>query len=148
MALNIEADAAEAWRLIRGAAINAKRYAQAYSAELSAGDAILERVFEMYRNLYNIRQQIEAEKTITGLVEYVQIVRNDPAYDVLTDINAMTSAMQSALTWIDNNAAGLSLNGDTALNFLDSGSVVANRFTPTQTSGLRNQLDGIVAAIS
>lgn len=147
MALETTNDAAESWRLIRGAAINAKRLAQTFSAELSASSVTIERVFEMYRQFKNMRAQIETEKTTAGLVEFVKLVRNDSAYDVTADINAATAAVQAALDWVDANASGIALTGDTASNYLASGSVVSNRFTPAQTSGLRDQLADIVTSI-
>lgn len=147
MAISTTNDAAESWRLIRGAAANARRFAQAYSAELSAGNVTLERVFEMYRALTNIRNQIETEKVTAGLAAYVKVVKDDVLYDVTPDINAVSAAIASVLTWVDGAADSLTLDGDTAANYLVSGSVVSNRFTPGQTAGLRTQLAGIVAAI-
>lgn len=147
MPLSTVNDAAESWRLIRGAAANAKRFAQAYSAELAGGDAKLERVFDMYRNLRNIRNQINAEGATSGLVDFVKLVRGDAAYDVSADIAAVLTAIDACLTWVDTNASGLNLSGDSAANYLNTGSVVTNRFTPQQTSGLRTRLDAVVASI-
>lgn len=148
MALLATIDAAEAWKTIRGNAKSIVINVPAINSELATSDVRLERIFEIYRVLKNSRDQLESLKLTDNLTAYVADVLNAPAYDVVAEISAVTAAQQSVLDWIDTNANGLSLTGDTAANYLANGSAVTNRFTPAQTAALRTLLEAVANSIT
>jgi hypothetical protein len=143
MALEIGSDAAEAWRTIKSNAKQQRINLPIFHAALAAGDVTIEYVFEVYRQIRNSRNQLETLKATSGLNQYVQTIRNDPVYDATAAVTAVTDAQLAALNWIDSNASGISLTGDSAENALVNNSVASNRFTAVQTSDLRALLVAI-----
>ena len=148
MPLEIGIDTVEAWRIIKGNANAIKNNAPGMITFLANNDVRLEYIFEIYKLVKESQLQLDEMKTVSGLVDYVKTARNDPVYDVVAQITALTAAQQLILDWIDSNAAGLSLTGDSAANALANKSVVTNRFTPTQTSQLQVRLQNMLSTIS
>lgn len=150
MSLEVGTDAAEAWRIIRGNGFNLKTSViPPMLAALSSGAVTLEYIiFTVYRGLSNHRTQLESLKTTQGLNAYVQDIRATPAYDAVTSITSVTAALQLCLDWIDANASGFTLTGDSASNALASGSVLTNRFSAAQTAQLRTRMQAVLDAIS
>lgn len=148
MALESTTDAAEAWRVIRGNAKAQRAQVSAFIITLNAGDVTLETVLEMYRVIYNSMNQLNTLAATANLNSYVQSTSGNGTYDAAAEIAAVTALQQACLTWIDTNAAGLSLTGDTAANWLSSGSVVSNRFGKPATAGLRAAMQDVVDAIA
>ena len=115
---------------------------------LAAGGVTVEYViFSVYKRLKEHYDQLEAMKVTAGLNEYVQLARGNPAYDVVAAINTVTAAISAANTWIDTNASGLNLTGDSAANAIANDSVASNRFSAAQTLALRNLLTAVTDAI-
>ena len=148
MAIETQTDAAEAWKIIRTNASNLKQWLTAEHAELASSDVTLESVVAIYRRLRDHRLQLVAMSAVENINAYVQDMRNDQTYDAVAQVTAVTDAINAALSWVDNNASGLTLTGDTASNAIANGSIVTNRFTPAQTSGLRSAMVTIGAAIN
>ena len=148
MALQTAADAAEAWKVIRGNARTQRLQVQAMISQLASNDVTLEEVIGMYRVISNSRNQLEELKTTQNLVAYVQATLGSATFNAVTEIETVTAAQANALTWIDNNASGLNLTGDTAANAIANNSVATNRFSPAQTANLRTAMQAIADAIS
>jgi len=147
MALVTNTDAAEAWRIIKVNAKNIKNNIPQINSNLSAGGITLEYVIDIYRAVRDSMTQLTSLKTTTNLTAYVSDVLNDQTYDVVAQIDAVTNAEQNVLNWIDTNAGGLSLSGDTAENAIANGSVVTNRFSAAQTAPLRDLLTSVYDAV-
>tara|TARA_S200002703_G_C3592684_1_gene182031 strand:- start:55 stop:501 length:447 start_codon:yes stop_codon:yes gene_type:complete len=147
MALETAIEANKAWEKTKATALNFKRNIPSNKTRLSTGDTTLETVFAMYETLQNARNALLDLSGTAELDAFVQTLPGRSAYVATTQITAVTDAMLTAMNWIDNNAASLSLTGDTAANWLGSGSVVTRRFTAGQLSALRGFLDDIDAEI-
>jgi len=147
MAMQVTLTAADAWRQAVGVAVGLRNNLPGWGAQLSAENHTVEQIFGLYSNLKKSRDALENYKTAPNLTAHVADLLGQPAYDAVAEINAVTSAIQDAMDWVDTNASGLSLNGDTAANWLASGSVASNRFGPPATAGLRALLTAIEATI-
>lgn len=139
---------ARAWTTITANAVTQARQLAGFIAQLNAGDVTLETVLGMYRIIYNSRNQLEDLKLTGNLNSYVQTLKADGSYDAVAEITAFTTLQQACLDWIDTNAAGLNLTGDSAANWLVSGSVASNRFTKPQTAQLRTNMQAVVDYVS
>jgi len=149
MAIESATDAQEAWNVIRRNAKQIKLLIAGMKSTLSAGGVTVEYVFDqVYRPILNSMSQLNTLAATTNLNAYVQSVTGNGSYSATTEIAGVTAAQQNALDWINTNAGGLSLTGDTATNYIANGSIASNRFSGAQTSSLRTLLDAITAEIN
>ncbi len=105
-------------------------------------------MFQVYRSVLDSKNLLLAEAGTTGLDLYVQDVRNDAGYVATAELVLIDTAFQDILDWIDTNASGLSLTGDSAANATLLGSVVTNRFSAAILSPLRTLFVTAVALIN
>ncbi len=149
MAIESSIDAAEAWNVVRRNAKQIKLLIAGMNTMLSAGGVTVEQIFDqVYRPILNSMNQLNTFAATTNLDAYVQSLTGNVLYSATTEIAAVTSAQQDVLDWIDTNASGLSLAGDTAANYLSNGSIATNRFSAAQTSQLRTRLSTVMASIN
>lgn len=148
MAIDTNIDPAEAWELVRKTSKNLKTLLTGYHADLLAGDITLENVFNMYRRMEAHQTQLNELAVVPNLNDYVQSVLNNPGYNAVAEIGALNAEIDTALLWIDTNASGLNLTGDSASNWGLSGSTVTNRFSAAQTADLRTAMVAIGALIT
>lgn len=141
-------DPAEAWRIIR---LNARQIAlniPVLISEISKGNITIERIFAIYMLIKNSRDQLTALADAPHLSTYVSGIMQDAEYDILAEISETTEAMSAAMNWVNTNANGLQLNGDTAENYIIKQSIVTNRFNAVQLSGFTTLLQNINNTIS
>lgn len=149
MAIESTLDAAEAWSIIRRNAKQIKTLIVGMKVTLQAGGVTVEYVFDgVYRPLLNSKNQLDTLALTANLNTYVRDVTGNALYDVVSEIADTSAAIQACLDWIDTNAGGLALTGDTATNYIANGSVATNRFNAGATSGLRTLLDAVTAGIN
>jgi hypothetical protein len=104
-------------------------------------------MYQLYKRLQEDQTVMNQLASTTGLDTFVSDILNDGAYVATSELALISTAIDDAKSWIDTNAAGLSLTGDTAANALLNGSTVTNRFTPAQTAALQTELSEIRALI-
>ena len=148
MALETASDPVQAWQQAKATAKQFRIQVPGINARLAAGGITVEQVVDVYRVTLNAQTQINAMALVSGLDAYVQTSPGKGAYVATAEIAAVSAAMQTALNWMNTNAAGLNLIGDSMANAMTTGSVATNRFGAGATSQLRTHLSAIEAAIS
>lgn len=148
MALETGTDPAEAWEGVKKTALQFKAQVPGMNATLSTGGVRVEDVQNIYRVVLNAMAALNVYAAVSGLDVYVATLPGKATYVATTEIGAVTTAMQTALTWMDTNASGLSLTGDTFANAISLGSIATNRFGAGATSQLRTDLTAIADAIN
>lgn len=147
MALNITNDPASNWALIKGLARSIKSLCDDMASRMAAQDVTIEYLaFTVYKILKTQRDQL-VDLNIDGLNEYASSIRG-VSVDVEADIGVVIASIDDALSWMDTNASGLSLTGDTFANALANDSVTTRRFTPAQTGPLQTRLIAISGGIT
>lgn len=147
MSLETSTEAPEAWKTIRGAARQYRINIPRMKTILSSGATKLEEVVEVYERTANAKSQLDDLATTAGLDAYVQTILGREAFVATTRVAAVTAAMQAALNWMDTNASGLNLTGDTIANAIANRSVVTQRWNAAALSALRALLDDIETEI-
>lgn len=148
MALETTVDASEAWNLIRRNASNIKGLSAQARSILQAGGVTIEFVFkEIAFRIDNSMAQLTSLAATPGLDAYVSVSLGKTGYVATSEVAAVTSKQAAILSWIDTNAAGLNLSGDTYMNWKSNGSVATNRFGAGATAGLRTLLSEMEALI-
>jgi hypothetical protein len=147
MALATGTDPQDAWSQTKKTARQFRIQVPAMNARLLAGGVSVDDVIDIYRVVKNAQTQLAAQAVVTGLNAYVQTLPGKSGYNAVAEIGVVTSAMQAVLDWIDTNASGLSLTGDTAANAIANGSIATNRFGAGATAALRANLSAIESAI-
>lgn len=100
-------------------------------------------IYQVYKRLDDDQTTMNALAAVPGLDAFVQDLVNNGTYVATTELAAISTAIDTAKTWLDTNIGGLSLTGDTASNALTNGSVATNRFTSVQTAQLQTDLEAI-----
>ena len=144
MALSTEQTPDEVWTQIRQYARNLKAFAASRSTEFSAGTT-RERVLRVYTTLIAYEVQLNARKDVPGLREYVRMLKNDPANDVVADVVATLAALS---TVIDNIFAIFPKSGNAPLVMtMTRAGVEDKNLTATQLSGVITDLDAVANGI-
>lgn len=82
---------------------------------------------------------------VPGIATYAEAQEGDPTYDVAAEFNAMTAAIDDAITWI---LAAVPVSGGFVLmEQWTAGGVSVRTFSTAQTAGLRAELDALIATI-
>jgi hypothetical protein len=100
-------------------------------------------VFSTLDQLSGVITNLNTYKSITGLNAYATANIPNYAGTLTTDIAAIVTAAQAAITWVVTNASGAiwyTLNAD--------GTRALATFTPTQTAGWQTALTALVATIN
>lgn len=149
MALDTAVSPAEAWDVIRRNAVNMKALSAQMRAALQAGNVTVEYVFkEVAFRIDNSMAQLNALAATAGLDTYVSVALGKVGYVATSEVAAVTAKQAEVLSWINANAAGLSLSGDSYSNWKANGSVASNRFGAAATAPLRallTQLEALIA---
>jgi hypothetical protein len=148
VAITSGSEPSDAWLQIKRTAKQFAIQVPGFNSRLSAGDVKIEDIVDIYRQVLNSKNQLDTNAAITGLDAYVSTLPGKSAYVATSEVAAVTTLMQDALDWMDINAAGLSLTGDTMANAIANGSVATNRFSAGATSALRSILASIGALVS
>lgn len=116
--------------------------------QVQTSDTDYGRIQAIYYTLKNADDRLDELKVTPGLATYAEEQEDDPAYDFQAEAQAMLVAITDAMTWIDTNipVTNRSLK---AIDQWESGAtIVADFFTPAQTSGLQTLLQAVTDSIS
>jgi len=140
--------AAEAYRQIKNNAVQLRANAQSIATKLASGNVEYEYLRDVYNTLSRSKDQLALLRATQGIVQYAKDQEEDVNYAVKTEINALTSAIGDALTWMRTNVPRsvqvLALNEWQDL----SKSLIVEVMTPAETAGLVTELNKITTAIS
>jgi len=136
----------EAYRIVKGAAVQLKANLQGINTRLSASGADYDFLREIYRTLARANNQFDNLKTTPGLAAYATEQENDVSYNVVTEFTTMQAAISSALSWMDTNVP-TSVTVKTPNQWADGETLISNTFTAAQTAGLRTALSAVISAI-
>ena len=114
-------------------------------SQLAAEPASSAVLLQLYSNLGQWRDQLNAIAAIPGLTALAQEEEANPGYDIVAEIGIVVSAITGAITWIDANFPAA--NGYILFAEISGGTVTYRNFTSTQTAPLRTLLQSVVDAI-
>jgi len=135
----------DAYAIVKRAAVQLKINLQGFNTTMQAGNINYEFLQGVYMTLKRADDQFDNLKTTPGLAAYAADQENDQTYDVAAEFNAMQSAINAAINWLNSNIP-TSVTAKTPDTW-DGGVIIANEFTPAQTAGLRTQLTNVINAI-
>lgn len=138
----------QAYNQIKSTAWTLRQQCTSIIARLSAENANYEFIHGIYMTVKRAKDSIDAKKTVPGLADYAQAQEDDPAYNVVTEAQAMLATCQAVLNWMDANVPVTNITLKPVSTWSDDGIIISNTFTPAQTASLRTALQTIVDAIS
>ena len=136
----------EAYRIVKGAAVQLKLNLQSMNSYLAANGADYDYLRNIYRTLERADAQFDNLKSTPGILQYAKDQEAEPAYDISAEFTTMQAAISDALTWMDGNVP-TNVTAKAPADWGD-GSLISNTFTPAQTSGLQTELAAVIATIS
>lgn len=119
-----------------------KTYCQQVHDQTAAGAVSGNVAIALHERLIADRARFLAIRDIPGMAAYAQEQENDAGYNVATEFNAMVAAIEAVRDWIITN-----VNTTGWVTFSTSG-VATKTFSSGATSGLRTQLNALIATIS
>jgi hypothetical protein len=137
----------EAYRIVKGAAVQLKANLQGMNVQLAAADAGYEFLRDIYRTLSRADAQMNLLAATPGIAAYAQAQENDAQYDVVAEFLAMQAAINDAIGWMDTNVPTSGITATSPAGWTDGGSMIATVFTSAQTEPLRTALQAVVATI-
>lgn len=115
---------------------------------MAANGATYPYLRDIYLTLVRANNQFNALKVAPGLAQYAKDQENDQAYDVVAEFNAMQTALQSVLTWMETNVPITNRSVAPVADWANEQTIqIANIFTASQTSGLRTEMAALIATI-
>lgn len=108
-------------------------------------------IIETERLLRQYRAIFVKSAGVSGIGAYAQSQLGSPSLDVVAELNGIIAAIDGVTAWIRSNipvgTAGAA--GYLLIQTWPAGQEPAFRtFTPTQTAGLRTQLDALIATVA
>ena len=137
---------ANAYNLVKRAAVQLKINCQSFVTTLQTSGADYDFLRGIYLTLTRAREQFDTLKTTPGLAAYAQSQEDDPTYDVASEFVSMLAAIDAATAWMDANVP-TNVTAKTPPNWDDSESMISDTFSTGATTGLRTQLDAVIAEI-
>jgi len=113
-----------------------QQFAQKLAGSISANDAL-----QFANFLRTIIPQLQQCAAVPGIQAFAQAQYSDSTYDVGTEFTTMMSAIQSVLTWLENNIPSNAVS-------VTSAKVTYSSFTPAQTAPLLTLVNDVVATIN
>jgi hypothetical protein len=132
---------------IKRTAASLKLNVDAWIPELNANGADYGFIQGIYLGLVNADNKIDELKVTPGLAAYAADQEDDQAYDFQAETQATLAAITDAFTWIDTN---IPITGRTLKPIPDwdgASTIVADTFSPAQTSGLQTNLQAVTDSI-
>ncbi len=104
-------------------------------------------VHNLVQNIKNTRAVLVAARDTPGMRAYVRDQLNDPAFNLTTQTNAIVAAIDNTLVWVAANIPTDASGWMLLWKMEADGGITTRSFTPTQTAGLRTELDALITAI-
>ncbi|RLC99054.1 MAG: hypothetical protein DRI46_10185 [Chloroflexi bacterium] len=137
----------DAYISIKRTASQLKINVDAWIPELASNGADYGFIQGIYLNLVNADNAIDEKKTTPGLATYANEQEDDPGYDFQAETQTTLAAITDAFTWVDTH---IPITGRTLKQISDwdgASTIVADTFTPAQTSGLQALLQTVTDSI-
>ena len=139
---------ADAYRRVKGAAVQLKLNCQSFNTQLAASGATYPYLRDIYLTLTRADNQFNALKVTPGLAAYAKDQENDQAYDVVAEFTTMQTALQAVLSWMETNVPVTNRNVPAVTDWGNESTIqIADTFTPAQTNGLQTVLSALIATI-
>ena len=116
-----------------------------FIVQMQATDTDYNRLYNIYLTLWRADQEFDELADIPGIAGYARDQEDDPAYDVVTEGQAMQDEVQTTLNWMEINTI---VDNRTAIPVADwpnnTGiSLIADTFTPAEIQPLINRLQNV-----
>jgi len=114
-------------------------------AAMAGGDRPASVIIALWLRLRSSAEVLAAAGAVSGIGDYLKLIKADPAFDAAAEFAAISAAIASAIAWIEANfpASG----GYLLERRFDGNDLIERAFTPAQTADLRIQLQAITSAI-
>ena len=115
--------------------------------EMAAGNVAATTVLgDLFVRLRQHEHALDAAADTPGIGPYAQEQKSDGTLDVVAEFNAVMAAISGVTGWIAANFPK-DVNGFLLAQTLSPEGPVDRTFSPTDTAGLRTQLDALIATI-
>jgi hypothetical protein len=113
----------------------------------AAGTLNGRQILEFTANLRDSLAHFDAVMALPGLTSYVQLVENQPAYDVLAEFAPFRTALVNTINWIATNIPE-DANGYKLVIQMANDHIQWRVFPAGATASLRAQLDALIASMN
>lgn len=146
MTIIVTTQATQAYERFKLEVASFKDRVNALITHLETADPVeSEQLLSAYVSLGRTSARLSAFVLIAGITAEAQAVEDDPAYDVVAEVNALISAIASAETWIETNFP--QYNGYLLQKSFNSGAIDDRTFSAAAVTDLRTLLANITALI-
>ena len=123
---------------------------QQVKAESIAGSIPSSRIWTLFINLRQSRQELVAAGSTPGIAEFARAQKNMPALDVVAEFTSVLAALDGVTAWVGTNFPKVTDGNGTWLlaQSLGADSPVDRMFTTAQLATFRTVLDGLIATIA
>lgn len=135
-----------AWSNALSTAAVVKTHAKALKAKSLAGLTPSTDIMDMVALLKDAKATFVQVAAVPGIAAYAQVKMDDPAFNIVTEFNAMTAQIDATRTWIVNNfpkSSGYLLER----SFDANGALVDRTFDTASLATFRTVLDALLATI-
>lgn len=136
----------EAYRQVKGAAVQLKVNLQSSKAQLAASGAGYDFLRGIYMTLKRADNQFTALKSTPGLLQFAKDQESNQSLDIGAEFASMQGAIATAMAWMVSSVP-TSVTAKSPDQWDDS-TLISNTFTPAQTGGLQTALQGVIDEIS
>ncbi len=104
-------------------------------------------IIDTFSSLKTRLDRLNALAATAGMSDYARDQFDDPALDIGVEFSAMTAAIQSFLDWVDDNIVK-SVSGHIEERLIEANdTITAKTYTISQTTGMRSELNALIATI-
>lgn len=132
---------------VQNTARQLKTYAQSLKDTSAAGPISANSIVDFYLALVAAKTVFTATAAVPGIAQYAKDQFGNQSLDVAAEFTAMSNAVNSCGTWINNNlpkdGSGYLLKDKLTVSGVD-----VRTFSAATTAGLRTQLDSLIATIN
>lgn len=131
-------------------ALSMKAQAQRARDRMAVGNVPSSTILDMDIVLRGFKTELQDAAATPGIVDYAQGQLGDGTLDVAAEFSAMIAGIDDTVAWI---RASFPVGSGQAAGYLlartwGADGPVDRQFTPTQTEGLRTQLDALIATVA
>lgn len=135
-----------AYTVAKGTARALRQYCVDFNEIAAANNISGNLVLDLRGRLLTDNGIFSSAASVPGIVDYVKEIEDDPTYDVAAEFSAMQTAVEDTDAWIVTNYPADENDWLQHQKFTSNG-IDTRAFTPTQTNGLRAEVQNIIDAI-
>lgn len=130
----------------KGLALKIKTVVQGWSTKFTSSGGNANEIYAVLEQLRSYKARLDTIKGAPGIAAYAISQESDANYDVVTEFNTLVAALNTAITWLEENIPVY--NGYDLMFQRVAGALVPRTFTAVSLSVLITRLDAIYNQVS